>query len=117
MAKGRMYGSRGDGQTWPRIDYFHVYGTNGDRAVMGESLATSQTPLIKFRVSTNSDRPQRMTLLLIRGGQLLKTFDTDLPIEVEYADEEAPRGKLTFYRIMDAGKHLFSNPVFVKFKP
>jgi hypothetical protein len=117
MVKGRMYCSRGDGRVWPRLDYFTVHGDNGEEAFMGERLTTTHPPDIRFRVSMNSDKPQRMTLLLIRGGVLIKTFDTDLPMEVKYIDEEAPPGTMTFYRLMDTNKHLTSNPIFVKYQP
>jgi hypothetical protein len=116
MVKGRMYCSSGDSRVWPRLDYFTVQGDNGGKAFMGERLTTTHPPVIRFRVSMNSDKSQRMTLLLIRGGELLKTFDTELPMEVEYIDEGAPH-TMTFYRVMDAGKHLTSNPIFVKYEP
>jgi hypothetical protein len=117
MAKGRMFCSRGDGQAWPRFDYFSVQGSNEQKAFMGQTLTTAHPPLIRFRVSTNSGKPQRMSLLLIRGGKLLKTFDMEQPMEVEYSDPEAPPGEMTFYRLMDRNKSLVSNPIFVQYLP
>jgi hypothetical protein len=117
MAKGRMFCSRGDGQVWPRFDYFTVQGSNGQEAVMGQTVTTTHPPVIRFRVSMNSGQPHRMSLLLIRGGKLIKTFDMELPMEVEYSDEEAPPGEMTFYRLMDRNKTLVSNPIFVRYTP
>jgi hypothetical protein len=117
MAKGRMFCSRGDGQEWPRFDYFSVQGSNEQKAFMGQTLTTTHPPVIRFRVSMNSDKPQRMSLLLIRGGKLLKTFDSELPLEEEYSDQEAPPGEMTFYRLMDRNKSLVSNPIFVQYNP
>jgi hypothetical protein len=117
MVKGRMYCSRGDSRVWPRLDDFTVQGDNGEKAFMGENLNTTHPPVIRIRVSMNSDKPQRMTLFLIRGGELLKTFDAELPMEVEYIDEGAPPGTMTFYRLMDSNKHLTSNPIFVRYNP
>jgi hypothetical protein len=117
MAKGRMFCSRGDGQVWPRFDYFNVQGNNEQKAFMGQTLTTTHPPVIRFRVSMNSDKPQRMSLLLIRGGRLLKTFDSVLPMEVECSDQEAPAGEMTFYRLMDRNKSLVSNPIFLRYNP
>jgi len=71
--------------------------------------------VIRFRVSMNSRQAKPMTLLLIRGGALVKTFGVKTPIEVEYTDPEAPKDEMTFYRLIDRGKHLTSNPIFVKY--
>jgi hypothetical protein len=117
MAKGRMFCSRGDGQVWPRFDYFTVQGSKEQKAFMGQTITTTHLPVIRFGVSMNSDKPQRMSLLLIRGGKLLKTFDMELPMEVEYSDQEAPPGEMTFYRLMDRNKSLVSNPIFVQYNP
>jgi hypothetical protein len=115
MEKGRMYSSKGDGRVWPLIDYFTVSSEEGKSAFMGETLTTSSPPVIRFRVSMNSGQQKPVTLLLIRGGALVKTFDVQTPIEVEYTDPEAPKGEMTFYRLIDRNKHLTSNPIFVKY--
>ena len=115
LGKGRMYCSRGDGNVWPLIDYFAVSNQEGERAFMGETLTTSSPPVVRFRVSMNSGQEQPMSLFLIRGGTLIKTFGLQTPIEVEYVDSEAPRDETTFYRLMDRNKNLTSNPIFVKY--
>ena len=46
LQKGRMYCSRGDGRSWPQLDYFTVVGANGDTAHMGETLTTAGFPRI-----------------------------------------------------------------------
>ena len=117
MEKGRMYCSFGKGQTWPRLDYFSVLGKEGEEAIMGETLITSRFPVIKFRVSYNSEKQKRMNILLIRGGRLIHTFKSETPIEVEYVDEEVPPGVKTYYRLIDSKKHLTSNPIFVLCNP
>ena len=117
MRKGRMYCSRGDGQVWPKLDYFTVSAKKGEKAFMGETLTPAHFPVIKFRVSYNSEKPRPMTILLIRGGTLIQTFKSKTPMEVEYVDEEVPPGVKTYYRLMDSKKHLTSNPVFVIYNP
>ena len=117
LKKGRMYSSRGDGRVWPRLDYFNIYGEINEMAYMGETLATSHFPVIKFKVSYQSPKPKPTTLHLIRGGTLIKTFSSDTPVEVEYMDHQIPPGETTYYRLMDARKLLTSNPIFVRYNP
>ena len=117
MKSGRMYCSLGEGQIWPRLDYFTVMGEEGEKAFMGETLTTSRYPVIKFRISYNSGKPRAVHILLIRGGTLLHTFKGKTPMEIEYTDEKAPPGERTYYRLMDSKKHLTSNPIFVTYKP
>lgn len=117
MEKGRMYCSRGDSRVWPRLDSFNVFGKDDRKAFMGETLTTAHFPTIKFRVSYNSEKQTPINLLLIRGGKLIHTFKGETPMEVEYVDEEAPPGEMTYYRLMDTRKHLTSNPIFVTYNP
>ncbi len=115
LEKGRMYCSKGDGRAWPIIDYFVASSKEGKRAFIGETLNTSSPPVIQFKVRMNSDREQPMTLLLIRGGSVIGSYGTRTPIQVEYTDRDAPRGEMTYYRLIDQKKHLTSNPIFVKY--
>ncbi|MBW1999576.1 MAG: hypothetical protein JRJ29_16650 [Deltaproteobacteria bacterium] len=116
LEKGRMYCSRSDGRKWPRLDYFHVSSTDSGRAYMGETLNASSSPLIKFKVSYYPETPAPITILLIRGGELVETFTGRAPLEIEYVDRSVTPGKMTFYRIMDGKKHLTSNPIFVVYR-
>lgn len=119
MKKGRMYCSQGDGITWPRLDYFTVVGDNNKKAVMGETIKTSQIPVIRFRVSYEKGEDKPITLLLIRGGEVLHKFKTRAPAEFELIDDDPPNGELTYYRIIDEKKFptLVSNPIFIKYSP
>jgi hypothetical protein len=117
MKKGRMYCSRGDSRVCPRLDSFNVFGKDGRKTFMGETLTTAHFPIIKFSISYTTGKQAPINLLLIRGGKLIHTFKGETPMEMEYVDEEAPHGKMTYYRLMDARKHLSSNPIFVKYNP
>jgi len=117
LEKGRMYSSRGNGHVWPKLDYFNIYGKTTERAFMGETLTTSHYPMIKFKVSFQTEQKGPMTLALIRGGKLLEVFRSKTPMEVEYLDRAIPPEEMTYYRLMDTKKHLTSNPIFVKYKP
>jgi hypothetical protein len=117
MSKGRMYCARDNGHGWPRLDEFNVLGKGAEKAFMGETLNTQNFPVIRFKVSHSSEAPKRMTVLLIRGGNLVQTFEDETPFEVVYEDRGAPAGTMTYYRLMDADKHLASNPIFVRYEP
>jgi hypothetical protein len=119
IQNGRMYCSRGDGQTWPKLDYFNVYGENGMKAFMGDTLRTSHFPIIAFKISDERERKRdkETSIYLIRGGTLIHTFKGKTPMEIEYTDETAPSNEKTFYRLIDREKHLTSNPIFVVYRP
>ena len=114
IKEGRMYCSRGDGRTWPQLDYFNVLGVKGEKATMGQTLTTAGFPLIKFRVSYRGDEKVSVTIHVVRGGALLRTLNGQTPLEFELLDEGAPAGQMTYYRLVDSMKHLTSNPIFVR---
>ena len=115
MEKGRMYSSFGDGHVWPKLDYFQISGKASQTAHMGDTITVGYPPVIRFRVSYDAVRPRKMTLLLIRGGKVIQRYREETPIEGEYIDKEAPPGRKSFYRLMDADKRLVSNPIFVNY--
>jgi hypothetical protein len=112
LQNGRMYCSRGNGEVWPKLDTFLVTGEGGERAILGETLSTSRYPRIRFRISVGAKEP--MTVMLIRGGTVIATFNGEARIDADYVDREIPSDTTTYYRIMDTRKHLTSNPIFVK---
>ncbi|MCU0595008.1 MAG: hypothetical protein MUC98_06030 [Desulfobacterota bacterium] len=114
LCKGRMYCSRGDGRSWPRLDYFNVHGPEGGRAHMGETLVTAGIPTVKFRVSYQGDEKVPMTIHVVRGGALVRTVTGETPLQFEIGDEGAPVGRMTYFRLVDSQKLLASNPIFVK---
>jgi hypothetical protein len=117
MEKGRMYCSLGKGNMWPKLDYFNVLGNADEKAYMGETSTTSRYPVIKFRVSYDTEKPTPVKILLIRGGTVLHIFKGMTPMEIEYTDDKIPPNKKTYYRLIDSKKHLTSNPIFVNYKP
>ncbi|MFC1866703.1 hypothetical protein ACFL0H_01005 [Thermodesulfobacteriota bacterium] len=117
MEKGRMYCSRGDSETWPKLDQFTISGGGGQKSFMGETLITAQYPLVKFKISYGTKNPRFMNVFLIRGGEVIKKIKEKSPLELEYLDKDIPEGKKTYYRIMDSKEHLTSNPIFVVYNP
>jgi hypothetical protein len=116
MQKGRMYCARGDGRSWPRLDFFGVSAGDGAEALMGETVVTDRPPLIRFRVSHPSGKEGTMRILLIRGGTPVRTFEGPLPLEVVYEDKEVLPGAATYYRLLEERKHLASNPIFIRYR-
>ena len=117
---GRMYCSRGDGQAWPKLKYFNVYGDDEEeKAFMGDTLTTHRFPVIMFKVSDDRERQRDKdtTIHLIRGGDLIHTFQGKTPMQIEYTDETVPPNEMTYYRLIDKKKHLTSNPIFVVYSP
>jgi hypothetical protein len=58
-----------------------------------------------------------MTIHIVRGGTLLRTVSGETPLEFELLDKSVPAVRMTYYRLVDAQKHLTSNPIFVKPAP
>ena len=114
LERGRMYCSRGDGSSWPQIEYFNVVGSTGSKAHMGETMTTEGFPMIKFRIAYKGNERVPMTIQVVRGGTVLRTLNGETPMEFELMDEGAPAGRVTYYRLVDTQKHLTSNPIFVK---
>ena len=112
-----MVASRSDGRKRPLLENFQVSGNGTDTASMGETLKTTRVPVIGFKVSFEPASAAPVSVHLIRGGALVKTFQGTAPLEVEYEDQGIPAGALTYYRLMDARKHLASNPIFVRYEP
>jgi hypothetical protein len=114
---GRMYSSRIYDLDRPSIEEFSVTGNNGNKAIMGGALTTENPPLIRLRIRYSDTLTNKYMIHLIRGGEILISYETSPLIDVEYRDDTAPKGEKTFYRIMDNNQHLTSNPIFVTYNP
>jgi hypothetical protein len=119
IQSGRMYCSRGDGQTWPKLEYFNIYNDQGEKAFMGDTLTTHGFPVVMFRISDDREKhkDKDKTLYLIRGGDLIHTFQGKAPMEIKFTDETAPSNEMTYYRLIDKKKNLTSNPIFMVYIP
>jgi hypothetical protein len=113
LKKGRIYCSRGDGIDWPVLTYFNVTGENNPKAFMGDTLDVQSPPVITFKVEYKSLKSEAISIALIRGGKLIKTFTGNTPMEITYTDNDIGSGYKTYYRLMDGREHLVSNPIFV----
>ncbi len=98
------------------LDTFElVDSATGQRAVMGETLATKKSPDIGIRLSTTGATPSRAHLRLIRNGQVAKQAILNLPYEGVWQDPGLDRSQPAYYRLMveiDDQHQLVSNPIF-----
>ncbi len=93
-------------------------GTN--RIAMNEFSAreagSSVTLTLDFTLTGPGPKPMRFVLL--RGGEIIKEWDQEVPFRLEITDEPPPG--MTYYRLLAAsreGDRLLSNPIFLRRKP
>lgn len=123
LKKGRMYACRGDADS-PRLileDFSISDSKSSQKVVMGEEIFSKGYPSINIRISTtDSEKGNSITVRLIRSGNLLETFSTETPLNINFEDDFFEPGKKIYYRL-DAidkkGRKLVSNPIFVQFLP
>lgn len=98
------------------LDTFElVDSATGQRAVMGETLKTKNSPDIGVRLSTAGAKPSRAHLRLIRNGQVVKQAVLNLPYEGVWQDPALDLSRPAYYRLMveiDDQHQLVSNPIF-----
>lgn len=122
LKKGRMYACRGDADS-PRLileDFSISDSKSSQKVVMGEEIFSKGYPSINIRISTtDSEKGNSITVRLIRSGNLLETFSTETPLNINFEDDFFEPGKKIYYRL-DAidkkGRKLVSNPIFVQFQ-
>lgn len=98
------------------LDTFElVDSATGQRAVMGETLKTKNSPDIGVRLSTAGGKSSRAHLRLIRNGQVVKQAVLNLPYEGVWQDPALDLSRPAYYRLMveiDDQHQLVSNPIF-----
>ena len=74
-------------------------------------------PRINISLSVAETSGRKVKVRLIRSGELLKTFEGMLPMQIDYEDKYFKPGEKVFYRMdMHGCGTLVSNPIFVKFE-
>jgi hypothetical protein len=121
LRKGRMYAYRGD-VALPRLvlEEFSVIDSETMlKGIMGEELILKGLPEVHIHVSeSNPGDGNEVTVRLIRGGNLLKTFSGKVPMIIHFKDEFSEPGKKTYYRLDvkdKKGRIIVSNPIFVTY--
>lgn len=90
--------------------------TGEGKAIMGEEIRGLSHPKIKIKIKDgNLLPPRKVKVNLIRDGEIVKIFEQNLPLEIEYIDTNVPSGK-TYYRLEISGtegEKIFTNPIFL----
>jgi hypothetical protein len=89
---------------------------SGRAAGAGEEIAVAGTPGVRLALRASDGTPRRVSVDLVRGGEVLRRIEGELPLEVEIADATLGEGR-SYYRLEARGaedSRLISNPIFVE---
>jgi len=116
LKHGRVYAVRKAGDYRLSLDVFQVVDEEtGQRALMGQTLDVSHSPVIQGSISASDGKDYRVKMLLIKSGVVWKTVDGKTPLDFHFIDKDSWTGKV-FYRLEvqgPASQWLLSNPIFV----
>jgi hypothetical protein len=117
LKEGRMYACRGKYPQRIILDKFSVGSDIRNMAVSGEGIKMKSNPWIHIYLSSKVASKAITQVKIIRSGIVIKTFDSTMPMEIEYEDKYYNPGEKTFYRIdVKNPGQLISNPIFVTFE-
>ena len=117
LERGRFYAVRkSEDSSRLNLDHFQIQNkNNGNAALMGGDITVEGTPVLKGQLSAYDGTRQKVTVSIIRHGQIAWTFEGQTPLDFFLIDQDEWSGK-TYYRLdakSEAGGHLLSNPIFV----
>lgn len=116
LQKGRFYVLQKAKSDILRLEGFRVE-AEGKEVTIGEEISYSKPPKIKIEIKIKNELAKVLTpvrIKLIRGGEIIKIFEENFPINIEYIDYDLPTGK-TYYRLEISGADcgIITNPIFV----
>lgn len=117
LAKGRFYAVlKGNSRLF--LDQFQVIDNqSGNSSIVGQELDLRGASLVEGKLSAMGNGQHSVKISLIRGGEVVKIFKGETPLEFHYLDQDYRPGK-TYYRLDVRSKgagRLLSNPIFVSF--
>jgi hypothetical protein len=116
LERGRIYAVLKAAGFRLSLDHFSIKDDETDkRAILGEELITGGSPVVEGRLSATDGGNHSVTVVVIRGGRPVWSFDGQTPLDFKFVDPDPWSGK-TFYRLDVSGKgggKLLSNPIFV----
>lgn len=118
LRSGKMYCAR---NSYPKTVWLNEFSVSekgsGKKAVSGEDVTIKGHPVIKISITAErQDVKSAVKVRLIRSGELVKTFESTLPLRIEYEDAYEKPGEKIYYRMDMKGYGLIiSNPIFVSF--
>jgi len=118
LRTGKMYCSSIAYPKAVRLSEFSVSSKDGGKkAVSGDEMIIKGNPVIRMSITTNNEVKSVVKVRLIRSGELIKTFEGPLPLQIEYEDAYEKPGEKIYYRVDMKGYGIIvSNPIFVSFE-
>ncbi len=118
LKNGKMYACRGNYPQVAKLDEFSVCSSKGEiMGISGDEVVLKGNPRIKISLSAAELTKNRVTVRLIRSGEVIESFEGELPMEIDFEDTFFKPGEKIYYR-MDLHGYgiLVSNPIFVIYK-
>lgn len=118
MREGRMYACSGKYPQRTVLNEFSVSSSSGEKnGISGEEITLADSPRIKISLSAVKPTKSRVKVRLIRSGEVIKGYQGELPMEIDFEDQYLKPGEKIYYRMDLHGNGLLvSNPIFVNFK-
>jgi hypothetical protein len=101
------------------LDEFSIYSSlRKIRGISGqEIILIKENP--RVRISLSAVKPTRdlVRVRVIRSGEVIRSFEGELPMEIDFEDNYLRPGQRIYYRMDLHGiGTLVSNPIFVSFE-
>jgi len=118
MKHGRMYAYSGNYSQQIVLNDFSVSSpVSKTKAISGGEIKLNEHPRIHIFLSSKIPTKNRVRVRLIRCGKVIETFNSLLPMQIDYKDEYLKPGQKIYYRVDVRGcGTLISNPIFVVFE-
>ena len=116
LERGRFYAVRKSRDIRLALDQFKMKDkATGNTAIMGEELNLNGLPIVAGRLSASDNGRYIVTVSIVRGGDLVWSFEGETPLDFHFVDHDQWSGS-SFYRLDvrdKTGGQLLSNPIFV----
>jgi len=118
LKNGKMYACRGNYPQVAKLDEFSISSSSGAiRGISGEEIVLKENPIIYIHLSLKRPARDEVKVRLIRSGEVIESFEGELPMKIDYADKYFKPGEKIYYRLDVHGYgNLVSNPIFVTFE-
>ncbi len=117
LKTGRMYAVLGGNSSQFVLSEFSVMDEQAShKNIMGEQLLSKGAPVIEIKVNLLNGQAQPIKIKLIRNGEVIKMFESPVPVAINYLDEQAPAEGNFYYRLEIQGPDMVAvtNPIFVR---
>jgi len=116
LRNGRIYALRKTDKYSLHLVNFYLMADNAI-ALSGDTLIASESPRIMAKITAQPYTDKVIKVKLIRNGQVIKNFQGNSPLMVDYLDRTAP--SFCYYRLDISTRYphqIFSNPIFFHIK-